>query len=69
MYFRTSICPNPADSHVLFLATEWIENPEGQFDKQYCERKTFLHLGEKPEKESFRFAAGVAWDVLFVFRK
>src|SRR4030043_615 len=31
----------------LSLATEWIENPEGDFDKQDCERKAFERLAEK----------------------
>jgi hypothetical protein len=40
-----------ADGHALSLATEWIENPEGVFDKQDCERKAFLQLAEKLKKQ------------------
>jgi hypothetical protein len=31
----------------LSLATEWIENPEGEYEKQDCEMKAFVRLGEK----------------------
>jgi hypothetical protein len=33
--------------HAISLATEWVENPVGEFDKQDCERKAFLRLAEK----------------------
>jgi hypothetical protein len=38
------------DGHALSLATEWIENPSGNFDKQDCERKAFVRLSEKIKK-------------------
>lgn len=31
----------------LSIATEWIENPDGDFDKQDCEQKAFKRLAEK----------------------
>ncbi len=31
----------------ISLATEWIENPEGDFEKQDCEPKAFKRLAEK----------------------
>jgi hypothetical protein len=31
----------------ISLSTEWIENPEGDFDKQDCEQKAFERLAEK----------------------
>jgi len=31
----------------LSLATEWIDNPEGDYDKQDCERKAFVRLAAK----------------------
>ena len=31
----------------LSLATEWIENPDGGFDKQDCEQKAFVRLAKK----------------------
>jgi hypothetical protein len=34
----------------LSLASEWIENPAGEFDKQDCERKAFVRLAEKLKK-------------------
>ncbi len=38
------ICSN---GFSISLATEWIENPVGDFDKQDCERKAFKRLAEK----------------------
>jgi len=38
------ICPN---GFALSIATEWIENPETDFDKQDCEMKAFPRLAEK----------------------
>jgi hypothetical protein len=35
------------DGHALSLATEWIENPEGEYKKQDCERKAFIRLAAK----------------------
>jgi hypothetical protein len=34
----------------ISLATEWIENPSGEYDKQDCERKAFVRLSEKIKK-------------------
>lgn len=34
----------------ISLATEWIENPEGEYDKQDCERKAFKRLATKLKK-------------------
>ncbi len=31
----------------ISLATEWIENPDGEYDKQDCERKAFKRLAAK----------------------
>jgi hypothetical protein len=36
--------------HAISLATEWIENPSGEFDKQDCERKAFVRLAAKLKK-------------------
>jgi hypothetical protein len=35
----------------LSLASEWIENPEGNYRKQDCERKAFLRLASKLKKQ------------------
>jgi hypothetical protein len=35
------------DGLVLSLASEWIENPEGEYEKQDCERKAFIRLAAK----------------------
>jgi len=37
--------------HALSLASEWISNPSGEFNKQDCERKAFLRLAEKLKKQ------------------
>jgi hypothetical protein len=34
----------------ISLATQWIENPEGDYDKQDCERKAFQRLAIKLKK-------------------
>ena len=41
------ICSN---GFSISLATEWIENPVDDFDKQDCERKAFKRLAEKIKK-------------------
>ena len=38
------------DGHAFSLASEWIENPSGDFDKQDCERKAFDRLAAKLKK-------------------
>jgi len=39
------------DGHALPLASEWIENPSGEFDKQDCERNAFIRLADKLKKQ------------------
>jgi len=39
------------DGHAFSLASEWIENPSGDFDKQDCERKAFIRLAAKIKKQ------------------
>jgi len=40
-----------SDGHILSLASEWIENPVGDFDRQDCERKAFERLAQKLKKQ------------------
>ncbi|MDR2086969.1 MAG: hypothetical protein LBP72_07305 [Dysgonamonadaceae bacterium] len=56
-----------ADGHALSLATEWIENPEGIFDKQDCERKAFLRLAEKLKKQYPRLPICILADGLYPY--
>jgi hypothetical protein len=41
------------DGHAFFLASEWIENPAGEFKKQDCERTAFIRLSAKLKKQYF----------------
>jgi hypothetical protein len=56
-----------ADGHALSLAGEWIENPEGVFDKQDCERKAFLRLSEKLKKQYPRLPICILADGLYPY--
>jgi hypothetical protein len=38
------VCGN---GFAISLATEWIENPDGEYDKQDCEQKAFVRLARK----------------------
>ena len=57
------------DGHVISLASEWIENPEGDFDKQDCERKAFLRLAAKLKKQYPRLAICILADGLYPYEK
>jgi len=49
----------------ISLATEWIENPEGDFDKQDCERKAFKRLATKLKKVYPRLPICITADGLY----
>jgi hypothetical protein len=49
----------------LSLATEWIENPEGEYDKQDCEMKAFVRLAEKLKALYPRLPIGITADGLY----
>jgi hypothetical protein len=49
----------------ISLATEWIENPDGDFDKQDCEQKAFGRLAEKIKKAYPRLPICVVADALY----
>jgi hypothetical protein len=55
------------DGHALSLATEWIENPAGEFDKQDCERKAFIRLAEKLKKQYPRLPVCILADGLYPY--
>jgi hypothetical protein len=49
----------------ISLASEWIENPAGEFDKQDCERKAFLRLASKLKKQYPRLPICLLADGLY----
>ena len=49
----------------ISIATEWIENPEGDFDKQDCERKAFKRLAAKLKDLYPRLPMCIAADGLY----
>ena len=53
------------DGHAFSLASEWIENPEGDFDKQDCEQKAFIRLAEKLKKQYPRLPVCLLADGLY----
>jgi hypothetical protein len=55
------------DGHALSLASEWIENPEGEFVKQDCERKAFNRLAPKLKKQYPRLPVCIHADGLYPY--
>jgi hypothetical protein len=53
------------DGLCLSLATEWIENPAGDYLKQDCERKAFLRLADKLKKQYPRLPVCILGDGLY----
>ena len=53
------------DGFAISIATEWIENPVGEYDKQDCEQKAFLRLAEKIKREYPRLKICIAADGLY----
>jgi hypothetical protein len=53
--------------HALSLATVWIENPAGEFDKQDCERKAFLRLAKKLKEHYPRLPSCILADGLYPY--
>ena len=51
----------------ISLATEWIENPEGEYDKQDCERKAFKRLAAKLKKSYPRLPIIILADGLYPY--
>jgi len=54
-----------SDGHCLSLASEWIENPEGDFVKQDCEQKAFVRLAAKLKKQYPRLPICILADGLY----
>jgi hypothetical protein len=55
------------DGLCLSLASEWIENPAGDFVKQDCERKAFLRLAAKLKKQYPRLPVYILADGLYPY--
>ena len=55
------------DGLALSLASEWIENPSGDFDKQDCERKAFIRLAAKMKKHYPRLPVCILADGLYPY--
>lgn len=49
----------------ISLGTEWIENPDGEFDKQDCEQKAFVRLAEKLKRDYPRLPICIIADALY----
>ena len=54
-----------ADGHCFSLASEWVENPCGSFDKQDCERKAFIRLAGQLKKHYPRLPMCILADGLY----
>jgi hypothetical protein len=55
------------EGHALSLASEWIENPAGEFNKQDCERKAFVRLAAKLKKYYPRLPICILADGLYPY--
>ena len=55
------------DGHAFSLASEWIENPSGDFDKQDCERRAFIRLAAKLKKQYPRLPICILADGLYPY--
>jgi len=55
------------DGHCFSLASEWIENPVGEYRKQDCERKAFLRLAAKLKRQYPRLPICILADGLYPY--
>jgi hypothetical protein len=55
------------DGHAFSLASEWIENPVGDFVKQDCERRAFIRLAVKLKKQYPRLPVCILADGLYPY--
>jgi len=49
----------------ISLATEWVENPGGTYDKQDCELKAFVRIAEKLKRDFPRLPICIGGDGLY----
>ena len=52
----------------ISLESEWIENPEGEYDKQDCERRAFERLAIKLKKRFARLPICIVADALYPYQ-
>lgn len=57
-----------SNGFALSLATEWIENPVGEYDKQDCERKAFIRLSARLKQDYPRLPICIAADGLYPYQ-
>jgi hypothetical protein len=55
------------EGHAISLASQWIENPSGEFNKQDCERKAFVRLAAKLKEQYPRLAVCILADGLYPY--
>jgi hypothetical protein len=55
------------DGHAISLASEWIENPSGDFNKQDCERNAFERLSKTLKKQFPRLPICILADGLYPY--
>lgn len=55
------------EGYAFSLASEWIENPSGAFNKQDCERKAFVRLAAKLKKQYPRLPICILADGLYPY--
>ena len=57
-----------ANGFALSICTVWIENPEGGYDKQDCERKAFIRLAAKLKEDFPRLPICITADGLYPYK-
>ena len=57
-----------ANGLAISLATEWIANPEGEYDKQDCERKAFVRLAAQLKQQYPRLPLCLTADGLYPYQ-
>jgi len=57
-----------ANGFAISLATEWIANPAGEYDKQDCERKAFVRLAAKLKQLHPRLPICLTADGLYPYQ-
>ena len=57
-----------ASGLAISLATEWIANPDGEYDKQDCERKAFVRLAAQLKQQYPRLPICLTADGLYPYQ-
>ncbi len=66
-YFHNVLEAKPVceNGFCISLGTEWVENPEGDYEKQDCELKAFARLAKKLKKDFPRLTICIITDGLY----